>query len=359
MWNKDPTRPAGRDCGCAGPPSIRGRQPDGGQYMKGNRIIGTGMGLPSRVVTNKDLARIVDTSDEWITTRTGIKERRIAEEHETTSDFGARAAESAMEMAGIGAEEIDLIIVATLTPDRLLPSTACLVQGKIGAVNAACYDLEAACSGFVYGLAMANAMMPEHHVQTALVIGAETLSRVLDWNDRNTCVLFADGGGAAILRHEGGDRGILSTYLKADGSAPPPWLAVDPGVADLSPLGDKQNKNFAIHMEGREVFKFGVRALPDCVRGSLERADGVSLEDVKMVIPHQANVRIIEAAAKSLDLPSERFFINLERFGNTSAGTIPIALDDANRRGLMDEGDIVALAGFGAGLTWGGVVIRW
>lgn len=328
--------------------------------MKGNRIIGTGMGLPSRVVTNEDLAKIVNTTDEWITTRTGIKERRIAEDHETTSDFSALAAENAMEMAGIGPEEIDLIIVATLSPDRLLPSTACLVQGKIGAKNAACFDLEAACSGFVYGLAVANGMMPDLGVRTALVIGAETLSRVLDWTDRNTCVLFADGGGAAILRHEGNvDRGILSTYLRADGSAPPPWLAVEPGVADLNPLSEYGSRDFAIRMEGREVFKFGVRALPDAVHGALKLTDGLTIQDVDWIIPHQANVRIIEAAAKSLDIPYERFVVNLQKYGNTSGGTIPIALDEANRDGRIKEGDIVALSGFGAGLTWAGSIIRW
>jgi 3-oxoacyl-[acyl-carrier-protein] synthase-3 len=327
--------------------------------MKGNRIIGTGMGLPSRIVTNEDLAKTVDTSDEWIYSRTGIKERRIAEEHETTSDFGAEAARNALEMAGVGPEEVDLIIMATLTPDRLLPSTACGVQGKIGAVNAACFDLAAACSGFVYGLAVADCMMPDQGVKTALVIGGETLSRILDWDDRNTCVLFADGAGAAVLRHEGGDKGIVSTYLKADGSAPPEWLAVDPGVADLARYGDHPGNDMAIRMVGKEIFKFGVRALPDAVRGALERAEGLTLKDVDMVIPHQANIRIIDAAAKALDIPREKFFVNLEKLGNTSGGTIPIALDEANRKGLIKEGDIIALGGFGAGLTWAGAIIRW
>ena len=327
--------------------------------MKGNRIIGTGMGLPSRIVTNEDLTKIVDTSDEWILSRTGIRERRIAEDHETTSDFGAEASKNALEMAGIGPEEVDLIIVATLSPDRLIPATACIVQSKIGAKNAFCFDLEAACSGFVYGLAMANGMMPDQGVKTALVIGAETLSRVIDWEDRNTCVLFADGGGAALLRHEGGERGILSTYMKSDGFAPPPWLCVEPGVADRTPLGDYHSKDFVIRMMGRDVFKFGVKALPDAVRGALERTDGLTLADLDWVIPHQANVRIIDSAAKALDIPYENFVINLEYYGNTSAGTIPIALDEANRDGRIKEGDIVALSGFGAGLTWGGAIIRW
>lgn len=327
--------------------------------MKGNRIIGTGTGVPSRVVTNDDLAKIVDTSDEWIVSRTGIRERRIATEDETTSDFCTTAALAAMEMAGVGPEEIDLIVVATLSPDRLLPATACIVQGKIGASNAWCFDLEAACSGFVYGLAVANGMMPDQGVRTALVIGAETLSRVLDWSDRNTCVLFADGGAAAVLRHEGGENGILSTYMRSDGSAPPPWLAVTPGVADLSPLGDRVSRDFAITMEGREVFKFGVRALPDAVMGALERAEGVTLDDVDWIIPHQANLRIIDAAAKALEISREKFIVNLDRFGNTSAGTIPIAVDEAHRDGRIKKGDIVALAGFGAGLTWGGAIIRW
>jgi 3-oxoacyl-[acyl-carrier-protein] synthase-3 len=315
--------------------------------------------VPARVVTNEDLAKIVDTSDEWIQSRTGIRERRIAEDHETTSDFCATAAKQAIEMAGIHPDEIDLIIVATLSPDRLIPATACIVQSKIGAKNAAAFDLEAACSGFVFGLSMANGMMPDQGMKTALVIGAETLSRVLDWTDRNTCVLFADGGGAAILRHEGGDRGILSSYMKADGFAPPPWLAVDPGVADKTPLGEKHSRDFSIRMEGRDVFKFGVKALPDCIKGALERTDGLTLDDIDWIIPHQANIRIIDSAAKSLDVPYEKFIINLEKYGNTSAGTIPIALDEANRDGRIKEGDIVALAGFGAGLTWGGVIIRW
>ena len=327
--------------------------------MKGNRIIGTGLGVPSRIVTNDDLAKVVDTSDEWIVSRTGIRERRIAEDHETTSDFSATAALAAIEMAGIEPEEIDLIIVATLSPDRLLPATSCIVQGKIGAKNAACFDLEAACSGFVYGLTVADALMPDHGFRTSLVIGAETLSRVLDWTDRNTCVLFADGAGAAIVRHEGKDNGILSTYMRSDGSAPPPWLAVTPGVADLSPLGTRVSKDFAITMEGKEIFKFGVRALPDAVTGALEKTDGLTLQDVDWIIPHQANLRIIDAAAKALDIPREKFIVNLEKYGNTSAGTIPIALDEANRDGRIKEGDIVALSGFGAGLTWGGVILRW
>ncbi|UCG38409.1 MAG: ketoacyl-ACP synthase III, partial [bacterium] len=258
--------------------------------MKGNRIIGTGTGVPSRVVTNEDLAKIVDTSDEWIVTRTGIRERRIAEDHETTSDFSAEAALNALEMAKVHPDEVDLIIVATLTPDRLIPATACVVQSKIGARNAACFDLEAACSGFVYALAIANAMMPDQGIRTALIIGAETLSRVIDWNDRNTCVLFADGGGAVVLRHEGGDRGILSTYLRADGFAPAPWLCVEPGVADRTPLGEHRSRDFAVRMEGKEVFKFGVRALPDAIKGALERTDGLTVADVDWVIPHQANL---------------------------------------------------------------------
>lgn len=327
--------------------------------MKGNCIIGTGIGLPSRILTNEDLAKIVDTSDEWIVSRTGIRERYIAEEHEKTSDFGVEAASKALEMAGIKPEEIDLIIMATLTPDRLLPSTACIVQGKIGAKNAACFDLEAACSGFVYALALANGMMPDMGVKTALVIGAETLSRVIDWTDRNTCVLFADGGGAAVVRHEGGDNGILSTYMMSDGSVPLAWLAVDPGVADLSQLKDRVSEEFAMTMEGKEIFKFGVKALPDAIMGALDKTEGLTINDVDWIIPHQANLRIIDAAAKALDIPREKFIVNLEKYGNTSAATIPIALDEANRDGRIKEGDIVALAGFGAGLTWGGVILRW
>lgn len=326
--------------------------------MKGNRIVGTGMGVPSRIVTNDDLAKMVDTSDEWIVSRTGIKERRIAEDHETTSDFCATAALEALARGGVEPEDIDLIIVATLSPDRLIPSTACIVQNKIGATNAACFDLEAACSGFVYSLAVADSMMSATGIRHALVIGAETLSRVLDWTDRNTCVLFADGGGAALIRHEGGDNGILSTYLRADGSAPQPWLAVDPGVADMTPLGETRLKDFAIRMQGKDVFKFGVRALPDAVRNAVDRA-GLTLDDVDHFFPHQANLRIIDSAAKALKVPIEKFYLNLERFGNTSAGSVPIALAEADSRGIIKEGDIVVLAGFGAGLTWAGAVVRW
>lgn len=326
--------------------------------MKGNRIIGTGSGYPSRIMTNEDLSKLVDTTDEWIVSRTGIKERRIAEDGESTSDFAATAALNACEMAGISPEELDLIIVATLSPDMLIPSTACMVQNKIGAKNAACFDLEAACSGFVYGLTCANGMMPDCGIKHALIIGAETLSRVLDWSDRNTCVLFADGAGAAILKHEGGERGIMSTYLRADGSAPAPWLMVAPGVAYQVPKSEQRDGHFAIRMEGKEVFKFGVKALPDAVRNAAERAD-VKVEDLDMIIPHQANIRIIDAGAKALGVDKEKFFVNLEKFGNTSAGTIPIALDQANREGRIKDGDLVALAGFGAGLTWAGCVIRW
>ncbi len=326
--------------------------------MKGNRIIGTGAGYPDRIMTNEDLAKIVDTTDEWILTRTGIKERRIAEDHESTSDFAATASLQACEMAGVDPEEIDLIIVATLSPDMLIPATACIVQDKIGAKNAACFDLEAACSGFVYGLACANGMMPEAGIKHALVIGAETLSRVIDWSDRNTCVIFADGAGAALVKHEGGDRGIMSTYLRADGSAPPPWLMVSPGVAYRGPFSEGSGTDFAIRMEGKEVFKFGVKALPDAVIGAAKRA-GVAVEDLDMVIPHQANIRIIDAGAKLLGVDRDKFFVNLDMFGNTSAGTIPLAMDQANREGRLKEGDLLALSGFGAGLTWAGCIIRW
>ncbi len=326
--------------------------------MKGNRIIGTGAGYPSRIMTNEDLSKLVDTTDEWIVSRTGIRERRIAEDGETTSDFAATAALNACEMAGIDPMELDLIILATLSPDMLIPSTACMVQDKIGAKNAACFDLEAACSGFVYGITVADAMMPDSGIKHALVIGAETLSRVIDWSDRNTCVLFADGAGAAILRNEGGERGVMSTYIKADGSAPAPWLMVSPGVAFQVPKSEQRDSHFAIRMEGKEVFKFGVRALPDAVRNAAERA-GIGIEDLDIIIPHQANIRIIDAGARALGIDKEKFFVNLDKFGNTSAGTIPLALDQANREGRINEGDLVALAGFGAGLTWAGSVIRW
>jgi 3-oxoacyl-[acyl-carrier-protein] synthase-3 len=310
-------------------------------------------------MTNDELAHMVDTSDEWIRTRTGIRERRIAAQAETTSDMGLRAAERALENAGLGAAEIDLVIVATITPDTPMPATACLIQHKLGVPgSAACFDLNAACSGFLYALDTASAMIASGRYRHALVIGVEKLSQVVDWKDRTTCVLFGDGAGAAVV--SGSDepqRGLLGTRLGAAGeSADLLFIPASEHVhTNSGPNG--RNPPF-IRMKGREVFKQAVRVMDEAARDILEqqrlRADQISL-----VIPHQANLRIIEAISEYLELPMERFFVNVDRYGNTSAASIPIALDEARRSGRIKPGDLTLLVAFGAGLTYGSALIRW
>jgi len=321
-------------------------------------IVGWGKYVPQRILTNDDLSRMVDTSDEWIVTRTGIRERHLAEEGETTATMAVQAARQALDGAGIGPEKVDLIIVATATPDYLFPSTACLVQDALGARRAGAFDLAAGCTGFVYALGVAAAMIESGAVRTALVIGSETLSRITDWTDRNTCVLFGDGAGAVVLQASPDDGGVLATVLGADGSGGD--LLMLPAGGSRHPASHQTvaERMHFIKMQGRDVFRFAVRVIPTATRQVLERAS-LSLDDVSMFIPHQANGRIIESAVRDLKLPPEKVYNNLERYGNTSAASIPIALCEAVEEGRLKPGDVVVCVGFGAGLTWGAAAVRW
>ena len=321
-------------------------------------VVGWGKYVPQRVLSNDTLSRMMDTSDEWIRSRTGIRERRIVEDGETTASMAIQAAQQALEVAGFNPAQLDLIVVATATPDYSFPATACLVQDALGATRAAAFDLSAGCSGFVYGLSVAAHLLSAQVYQAALVIGAETLSRITDWTDRNTCVLFGDGAGAVVLQAGENDGGVLATVLGADGSGGD--LLRLPAGGSRMPASHQtvaEGLHF-IQMKGREVFRFAVRILPTATRQVLEKA-GLSLEELDLLIPHQANQRIVEAAARTLDLPSEVVFSNLERYGNTSAASIPIALSEPAEEGCIQPGDLVVCVGFGAGLTWGAAAIRW
>jgi len=316
------------------------------------QIIGWGSYLPSRIVTNHDLAKLVETSDDWIRERTGIVERRIAQPRETTAEMAIHAAQAALKSADADPADIDMIIVATTTPDRAFPSTACIVQDALGARHASAFDLSAACSGFVYGLAMASASIATDTVKLALVVGAEKLSGIVDWTDRSTCILFGDGAGAILLRGEEGPAGILATALGADGSGAEA-LALNPKEA-----ADPDDRGPYIVMNGRHVFRFATRAMASAVRQVVDEA-GLKLTDLKLIIPHQANQRIIESACANLNFPLERVFTNLERYGNTSAASIPIALCEVAESGTLSDGDLIALVAFGAGLTWAAALVRW
>jgi len=325
-------------------------------------IIGTGSYLPEKVLTNDDLSKIVDTSDEWITTRTGIKERHIAADDQATSDLASEAARRAMTAAGVTPEEIDLIVVATVTPDMFFPSTACFVQRKIGATNAVCFDISAACSGFLYALQVARHFLNAGSRTTALVIGAEKLSSLVNWEDRNTCVLFGDGAGAVVIRAVDADTDapgrVLSTVMGSDGTLSD--LLKVPGGGSALPITPENAalRPNTIHMEGRETFKHAVTRMCQASEQALEMA-GLTKADIAMVIPHQANARIITAIADRLGLPEEKTFVNVDKYGNTSAATIPVALDEAHRQGRIKRGDIVLLVAFGGGFTWASSVLRW
>jgi len=322
------------------------------------RITGTGSYVPEKVLTNRDLEKIVDTSDEWIRSRTGICERHIAADGEFTSDLATAAARKAMEMAGVSADQLDYIVVGTITGDFPWPATACLVQDKLGAKNAFAYDISAACSGFVYSLDAAYRQIASGAIKTALVIGAEILTRVIDWSDRNTCVLFGDGAGAVILQASDGDSGVLSTHLHSDGSY---WeLLHQPGFASRNPASEQglKEKLPYLRMQGNEVFKVAVRSLSDVALEALD-ANGMTAEQLDLFIPHQANMRILDATAKRLGLRDDQVYINVDRFGNTSGASIPIALDEANRTGRIKPGDMVLFDAFGGGFTWGSALVRW
>jgi 3-oxoacyl-[acyl-carrier-protein] synthase-3 len=305
-------------------------------------------------MTNADLEKFLDTSDEWIVTRTGIRERHIAADNENASDLASAAARRALEMAGIGPEEIDLIIVGTVTGEFSFPSTACMVQKNLGACNAFAYDVSAACSGFLFALSNAVNYHKLGTVRRSLVIGTEVMSRAVDWTDRKTCVLFGDGSGAVVLVSDEIDRGILSTHLHTDGNY---WeLLCQPGNGAL-PSGEGHGQRF-MKMQGNEVFKVAVKLLSDIAIEALE-ANGLGMDDLKMIFPHQANQRILHAIGKRLGLPPDKIFVNVDRVANTSSASIPIALDQANRGGLLAPDDLVLLNAFGGGFTWGAALIRW
>jgi 3-oxoacyl-[acyl-carrier-protein] synthase-3 len=313
--------------------------------------MGTGSCLPDKILTNDDLAKIVDTSDEWIRTRTGIGERRIAAEGQTTSDLAACAAERALEAAGVKADELDLIIVATVTPDMAFPSTACLVQAKIGAKRAAAFDLEAACSGFVYGLATATQFISTGFYQTVLVIGAETLSRIVDWQDRNTCVLFGDGAGAAVLKVTDGPGGFKAFNLGADGLGGN-LLELPAGGSRFPASADTVGQRLHyIRMENKAVYRFAVQIMGEAAAKAVEMA-GWQFDQIDWLVPHQANMRIIESAMKRWGLSEDKVIINLDRYGNMSSASVPVALDEAVRGGKIRSGNHVVMVGFGGGLTW-------
>jgi 3-oxoacyl-[acyl-carrier-protein] synthase III len=314
--------------------------------------------VPEKILTNADLEKMVDTTDEWITSRTGIKQRRIACEGEYTSDMAAKAARLAMERAGVTAEEIDLIIVATITPDMLFPSTACLVQQKIGARRAAAFDIEAACSGFIYALEIAQQFIASHTYNTVLVIGAEKLSSIIDWKDRNTCVLFGDGAGAAILQSRSDTHGLLTACMGADGSKGELLSMPAGGSRQPATIDSVNSRLHYLRMDGKETFKSAVNAMYQAAQEALRRCE-IDISQIKLVIPHQANRRIIDAVGERLGARPDQVFVNLHKFGNTSAASVAIALDEAVTAGLIQRGDLVLLVVFGAGLTWGAAVIQW
>ena len=322
------------------------------------RITGTGSYVPEKVLTNLDIEKFLDTNDEWIRARTGISERHIAADGEQTSDLATRAAERAMEMAGVSADEIDLIVVGTITGDYPWPATACVVQANLGAKNAGAFDVSAACSGFLYALSCAVDRVEAGRAQKVLVIGAEILSRIVNWEDRNTCILFGDAAGAVIVEAGEGDRGILSTLLHADGTQLELLYQPGFGTKNLPSVEALKDKSYFLEMQGNEVFKVAVRSMASVAKIALE-ANGMTAEDVDLFIPHQANIRILNATAKKIGLKDEQVYINVDRFGNTSGATIPLALDEANRAGRIKEGDILLLDAFGGGFTWAATLLRW
>jgi len=319
-------------------------------------ILGIGSYLPEKILTNRDLEKIVDTSDEWILTRTGIRERRICEKNQATSDIATIAAKRALEDANVKPEEIDCIILATITPDTLCPSTACYVQNNIGAINAAAFDINAACSGFIFGATIGKSMIIAGTAKKVLVIGTETLSKFTNWQDRTTCILFGDGAGAAVIGEVEKGRGFLAEEIKTDGSLTE-LIIIQAGGSRLPASPETvSNGKHTVTMKGNEVFKVAVKSMTDSLKNAINKS-GYSIQDIKCVIPHQANIRIIEAIARRLDVPIERFYINLDKYGNTSAATIPIALDEAVKEGKIKRGDLIAFVAFGGGLTWGASVL--
>ncbi len=320
-----------------------------------SRIAGTGSYLPERILTNDDLSKIVDTSDEWIAARTGIRQRHIAAEGETTGDLAYHASLRAMEAAGVTAAELDLIVLGTTTPDLVFPSTACLLQHRLGANGCGAFDVNAACSGFLYALTVADKFIASGAAKTVLVVGSETLTRMVDWTERTTCVLFDDGAGAVVLRADT-ETGILSTHLHADGGKKE--LLWNPVGVSVGFKENEPNAGVRIRMQGSDVFKYAVKALDSVVEETLE-ANGLDRHDIDWLIPHQANLRIIEATAKRLDMPMERVVVTVDKHGNTSSGSVPLALDVGVRSGKIQRGQLVLLEAFGGGFTWGSALLRY
>lgn len=326
--------------------------------MVKSRIIATGAYLPPKILTNFDLEKMVDTSNEWIISRCGIRERRIVEKEVATSDLGTQAALRALEMANLAPEDLDFIITGTNSPDMFFPCTGCFIQAKIGAKKAAAFDVSAGCTSFIHALSLADKFIKEDPRRKVLVLGAEIMSKITDWTDRSTCVLFGDGAGAVILVGEEGDRGILSTHLHSDGTL---WeLLYIPGGGSANPSAHEtvDKRMHYIKMAGNPLFKVAVRALAEVSLEALE-FNGLTCKDVALMIPHQANTRIVEAAAKLIDFPMEKVFLNIDKYGNTSSATIPIALDEAQKTGILKPGDLILLCSFGTGVTWGSAIIRW
>lgn len=320
-------------------------------------VLGTGMAVPPKVLTNEDLSRMVETTDEWIVTRTGIKERHVVD-GQVTSDLGVQAAADALNNAGLKPDEVDLIILATLSPDMLCPSTACLVQHKLAAKRAAAVDIGAACSGFVYGLSLARGAIVSGEAETVLVVAAEVTSKFVNWKDRSTCVLFGDAAGAVVMRPSYNGRGVLGTVLGADGGGAS-LIDMPAGGSQLPASKETvENRQHYLRVKGPDVFKAGVRTMSQAVRGVLEKC-GLRQDELALLIPHQANRRIIDAVADALNFPKEKVFVNLEKYGNTSAATVPVALHEAVQAGRLKAGDLVCLVAFGGGLTWGATVLRW
>jgi 3-oxoacyl-[acyl-carrier-protein] synthase-3 len=329
-----------------------------GTGLRGSTITGIGRYVPKRIMTNQEIEKLVDTSDEWIVTRTGIRERRIAAPEEASSDLAFEASKEALADAGVTPAQLDLIIVGTATPDMLFPATACILQDRLGARQAGAFDLSAACSSWVYAVAVAHGYIASGLANTVLVAGAETLSKFTNWKDRNTCVLFGDSAGAVVMQACNPGTGFLSFYLGADGRGGP-LISVPAGGSRIPASFEsvERNQHF-LQMNGREVYKFAVRCIPKAIEEAVHRAH-VAIEDVDWFIPHQANVRIIDAAAERLGQPREKFFINVERYGNTSAASVPVALYEAVHAGRVQQGHLAVLVAFGGGLTWGSCALRW
>lgn len=321
-------------------------------------ILGLGKYVPERILTNQELETMVDTNDEWIVTRTGIRERRIAASDQATSDLAYEAAQEALRNAGITADQLDLIIVATVTPDMAFPSTACILQDKLGATRAAAFDLSAACSGFLYGVNTAVNFIASGAYEHVLVIGADSLSKITDFTDRNTCILFGDGAGAAIIGRVKEGHGFRSFVLGANGAGAPLLKVAGGGSRNPSTFETVDKRMHYIYMEGSEVFKFAVRIMGNAAEEALEKA-GISKEDVDLLIPHQANLRIIQSALNRLDLTADKCMVNLDRYGNMSAASVPVALAEAVEQGRVKEGDCLVLVGFGGGLTWAASTLIW